>query len=96
MVEESLGVAKILKIFSKTRDRQVIGGRVEKGEIKMGSDVKIMRRDFEIGRGKVRELQRQKNKVSEVPEGQEFGTMVEAKMDIAAGDRIEAFQTVER
>jgi translation initiation factor IF-2 len=96
MVEETLGQAKILKLFSKNRDRQVIGGRVEKGEIKTGADVKILRRDFEIGRGKVRELQRQKNKVSEVPEGQEFGTMIEAKMDIAAGDRLEAFQTVEK
>jgi translation initiation factor IF-2 len=32
-----------------------------------------MRRDFEIGRGRVRELQKFKNRVSEVPEGQEFG-----------------------
>jgi translation initiation factor IF-2 len=55
-----------------------------------------MRRDFEIGKGRVRELQKQKNKVSEVPEGQEFGAMVESKFEIAPGDRLESFKIVEK
>ena len=95
-VEEATGTAKILKLFSRVRDRHIVGGRVEQGEIKIGAEVKILRRDFEIGRGRVRELQKQKNKVSEVPEGQEFGAMVESKMELAPGDRLEAFQVVEK
>ena len=94
--DEQIGIAKVLKFFSKMRDRQVIGGRVEKGLIKLGSEVKIMRRDFEVGRGRVRELQRQKNKIAEVPEGQEFGALVESKIEIAPGDRLEAFIVVEK
>lgn len=95
-VEESLGIAKVLKIFSKTKDKQIIGGKVEKGAIALGSLVKIIRRDAEIGQGRVKELQEQKNRTSEVTEGKEFGTLIEAKMEIAPGDRIEAFVVVEK
>jgi translation initiation factor IF-2 len=94
--EESTGTAKVLKIFSVVKDKQILGGRVEKGHIALGSEVKIMRRDFEIGTGKVRELQQQKTKVSEVAEGKEFGTMIESKIDIAPGDRLESFIIVEK
>jgi translation initiation factor IF-2 len=94
--EEPTGTAKVLKFFSKAKDRQVIGGRVEKGQLLLGAEVKILRRDFEIGRGKVRELQRFKNRADEIPEGQEFGAMIECKIDIAPGDRLESFKIVEK
>ncbi len=96
LVEESTGTAKVLKIFSKTKDKQVLGGRVEQGMLVLGAEVKITRRNFEIGTGRVRELQRMKNKVSEVPEGQEFGTLIESKIEIAPGDRLESFRVVEK
>jgi translation initiation factor IF-2 len=95
-VDESTGLAKILKIFSKTKDKQIVGGKVEQGSIKLGAQVKIMRRDAEIGIGKVKELQVQKVKSSEVAEGKEFGALIEAKIEIAAGDKIESFITIER
>lgn len=95
-VEESTGTAKVLKSFSSVKDKQVLGCRVEKGQIILGAEVKIMRRDFEIGRGRVREMQKFKNRVSEIGEGQEFGTMVESKIEIAPGDKLEAFQIVEK
>ncbi len=95
-VEEPTGTAKVLKLFSRAKDKQILGGRVEKGLMKLGAEVKIMRRDFEIGRGRVRELQRQKTKATEIPEGQEFGAMVESKFDIVPGDRLEAFIIVEK
>lgn len=94
--EEPTGNAKVLKIFSRAKDKQILGGRVETGQLIIGAEVKIMRRDFEIGRGKVRELQRFKNRVSEVPESQEFGTMIESKIDIAPGDKLESFRIVEK
>ncbi len=95
-VDESTGLAKILKIFSKVKDKQVIGARVESGSIKLGAQVKIMRRDAEIGVGKVKELQVQKVKSSEVTEGKEFGALIEAKVEIAPGDKVESFIIVER
>ncbi len=95
-IEEVTGCAKILALFSKEKDRQVIGGKVETGTLFSGNDVRIMRRGSEIGRGKIRELQSKKLRVSEVAEGFEFGTMIEAKIEIAVGDRVEAVRTIEK
>ena len=93
-VEESIGLAKILKIFSENKDKQVVGGKVEKGLLAVGSTVKITRREANIGNGKIRGLQQQKNKTSEVREGFEFGAMIESKTILAPGDRIESFKIV--
>lgn len=95
-VEEINGIAKIMAIFSKEKDRQIIGGKVESGKLNIGNDIKIMRRGAEIGRGKIRELQSKKIRVNEVAEGFEFGTMIEAKIEIAVGDRIETVKIVEK
>ena len=95
-VEQMIGRAKIQAIFSKDKDRQVVGGKVETGLIETGNDVRILRRDAEVGRGKIRELQEKKAKTREVAEGHEFGVMIEAKTEIAPGDRIEAVRTVEK
>jgi len=96
MVEETKGKAKIMRVFSKTKDKQVIGGKVTEGALSSGNTVKVFRRDHEVGRGKVIELQSHKVKSNEVMAGSEFGVMIEAKTEIAAGDTIEAFNVVER
>jgi translation initiation factor IF-2 len=93
-VEEQKGIAKILKIFSVNKNKQVLGGRVESGTVSMHDEVKVMRRDTEIGRGHIRELQQMKEKVGTVEEGKEFGAMIESKIEIAPGDRVEAFHIV--
>ncbi len=90
-VTEVQGRAKILKIFSHVKDRQILGGRVDKGAISLGSEVRILRRDAEIGMGKIRELQRQKNETKEVAEGREFGAMIASSVEIAPGDYVESF-----
>ncbi len=94
--EEMTGRAKILALFSHEKDRQVVGGKVESGTIGSGNAVRIMRREAEIGRGFIRELQEKKVRTREVAEGHEFGMMVEAKIEMAPGDRIEAVRTVEK
>jgi len=96
MVEESTGIAKILKTFSRTKDKQIVGGRVEKGEIKVNGEVKIMRRELEIARGRIRGLQQQKEKATEVAEGNEFGAEIESRYEIMPGDKIECFALIER
>jgi translation initiation factor IF-2 len=89
-VEESIGTAKVLKCFSSSKDKQVLGARCQAGDIKLGAQVKIIRRESEIGRGKVKELQQAKVAVDTVNEGNEFGAMVESKVEIAPGDILEA------
>lgn len=92
---EVTGSAKILKVFSKTKERQVLGGKVLIGEIHSGQ-VRIMRREGEIGRGKIINLEKDKNKTSVVEEGREFGMMIESKIEIAQNDIIETFKVVEK
>jgi len=93
-VDEERGRVKVLKIFSKTKDKQVIGGRVETGAIAINDEVIIIRRESEIGNGRVRELQQAKSKTSEVKEGLEFGTMIESKIEIAPGDYLKPIMKV--
>jgi translation initiation factor IF-2 len=90
VVEVITGSTKILRIFSKNKDKQVVGGRVDEGEIKSGSSVKIWRRDNLIGEGKIKELQSQKIKTSVVKEGEEFGMMIESKIELVQGDILKA------
>lgn len=88
-VEEVSGSVKIIRVFSVQKDKQVIGGHVGSGKLINGSQVKIIRRDYEIGRGKLIELQSQKIKAEEVNEGVDCGMMVESKFEIAPGDTLE-------
>lgn len=94
-VDVKTGDAKILKEFSLTRHLHVMGGRVLTGVLKVGEIVKVMRRDLEIGRGTIENLQQQKANVKEVSTG-EFGMELETKAEIMPGDTIEAFETIER
>lgn len=95
-VEEVHGKAKVLKCFSKNKDRQVIGCRVEMGKISLQDEVKILRRDVEIGRGKIKILQQMKTESKEVNEGLECGVSIDAKTEIAPGDFLESFIVVEK
>ena len=93
--EEITGVAKIIRIFSKTRDKQIIGGRVDEGTLKIKESVKILRRDEEIGTGIILELQQQRAEIKEASVGVEFGAKIESKITIAQGDKIKSFSIIE-
>lgn len=89
--EQVVGSLKVLKTFSATKHKQVIGGKVTTGTLELGAQVKIIRREGEIGRGKIVELQQSKVAAKKVEEGNECGLMIEAKIEIAPGDVLEAF-----
>ncbi len=93
-VEVTIGKAKILKLFSGTKNKQVLGGAVLDGKLVDGKSIKIMRRDSEIGSGRIGELQQQKMRVKEVETGNQFGALVEAKIAIAVGDTLVVYDIV--
>lgn len=95
-VEETSGVAKIIRVFSKSKDKYVVGGKIESGIISVGEDAKILRRDQEVGKGKIKELQHQKKKVSEIKEGMEFGCQIQSTLEIAPGDKIQSYKIVQK
>lgn len=91
--ERETGQAKILVTFSRQKNTHVLGGKMKEGELKLKQSVIIMRRDIEVGRGKITNLQQAKNDVSQITDG-EFGMQIESKYDIAIGDTIKAFDVV--
>lgn len=88
---EVLGGLKVLKTFGETKGKQVIGGKVINGKISQNSSVRIIRRDHEIGIGKIVEIQTNKIKVKDVEENCECGILIDSKIEIAGGDVLEAF-----
>ncbi len=90
-IMQTNGKLKVLKTFGETKNSKVVGGKVLEGKIGEGNIVRIMRRDFEIGKGKITGLQNNKIKIKMAEEGSECGVMVDTKIEIAGGDILEAF-----
>ena len=88
------GILKIQKVFSRTKDRQVAGGLVMSGEISVGNEFRILRRDAEIGRGTIVGIEQNRNKVKSVAEGLQCGALLEARIDVAPGDMVEAITKI--
>lgn len=93
--EEVLGEAKVLKVFSTSGSKQVLGARFESGALTLHVQVKIIRRTIELGRGKLINLQVARADVKEIHTEGEFGLQVESKTEIAGGDQLVAFRVVE-
>lgn len=93
--EATLGEAKVLKSFSVAGVKQVLGASFVSGSLSVGSQVKIMRRGVELGRGKLTNLQQARSDVKEIHVEGEFGLQIEAKAEAAPGDILATFHVVE-
>lgn len=82
------GRLEVLAVFGKKDDKQVVGGRVVEGEIKMGKRVEIRRRGMLIGEGKIINLQMNKIDAKEVPSGNECGLLMDSLATIKVGDEL--------
>jgi len=91
--ERVTGKAKVLKEFSVQKYTHVLGGRVEEGTLKLKQQVRILRREIEIGKGTITNLQQSKSDVEAISEG-EFGMQVTTKAEVAPGDYIEGIELV--
>lgn len=92
--EERTGSARVLKFFSAMKGAVVVGGKVEEGMLRTGEEVKILRRDLELGRGTILSLQSGKSPVKKVEAGSEFGAQIKTDVEPAHGDHLEAFDIV--
>lgn len=92
-VEAVTGKAKVLKQFGSRKDERVIGGKVQEGFLERGSSVRVMRRGEELGTGKIKNIQSNKQDVNRIEEDREFGAQITASFEISAGDTLEGFTT---
>src|SRR3989344_301088 len=96
MVEEIMGEAKVLKSFSVAGNKHVLGAKWVSGELSVGDQVKTDRRGIPIGQGRLTNLQVARMDMQVIKGEGEFGLQVESKADIAQGDTLFAFRTVEK
>ncbi|MBY0110598.1 translation initiation factor IF-2 [Patescibacteria group bacterium] len=89
------GNAKILKIFSTSGSKQVMGANLLSGTLSVGDPIKVLRRDIEIGRGKILNLQQARSDVKELRTEGEFGLQIESRAEAAPGDTFVAFRFIE-
>jgi translation initiation factor IF-2 len=88
-IEEVLGSLKVIRVFNRSKDSQVVGGKVYTGVMKNKHTIQIERHGVKIGKGRIVELQSAKQQVNEVQAGTECGLMVDSKYDIAEGDMLQ-------
>ena len=91
--ETHQGRADVLETFRIPKVGTVAGCRVTDGIIKRDSEVRLLRDNVVVFRGKVGSLRRFKDDASEVRNGMECGISIANYGDVKVGDVIEAFVT---
>jgi translation initiation factor IF-2 len=87
------GHAQVLETFRIPKVGTVAGCRVSDGLIKRDSEVRLLRDNVVIFKGKIGSLRRFKDDASEVRNGMECGIAIANYGDVKVGDVIEAFVT---
>jgi len=85
------GELEILAVFGKKTGkggRQIVGGKVNFGSFKNNLPVNIKRQEKIIGQGKILNLQRGKEDISQISESEECGILFESDIIINVGDKL--------
>ncbi len=93
--ENFIGYADVIALFTVGKGIKVAGCRVSEGVIKKSAMVRLLRNNVVIYDGKIGELRREKNEVSEVGVGVEFGMSFDKYNDLKEGDRVECYEVQE-
>jgi translation initiation factor IF-2 len=93
--EKELGRALVLKTFSSGAKKQVLGARYVSGVLTVGNRMKILRKDIEIARGAIHNLQQARADVKEIKTEGDFGTEIECRENALYGDDLVAFVIIE-
>jgi translation initiation factor IF-2 len=93
-VEQTTSSARVIKVFSSSKQGTVLGGKVEEGALREGETVLIVRREAVVGEGKILSLQAGKSPVKKVEAGSEFGALLKANFEAAPGDYLRTIEVV--
>ncbi|MBN1573946.1 MAG: translation initiation factor IF-2 [Deltaproteobacteria bacterium] len=94
-VEKTLGRAEVREIFNVPKIGAVAGSYVIDGKILRGSNVRLIRNDEVVFKGKMSSLRRFKEDTKEVASGYECGIKIDNFNDIQPKDIIEAYEIEE-
>lgn len=91
-----LGTLKVLAIFKNGKREMIVGGRVNEGKIIKGENIEIKRDGEIVGKGKLSNLQQNKNNTQEVNQGNECGVTFEGSVKIKEGDSLVCYREEEK
>jgi translation initiation factor IF-2 len=85
----TLGELEVLALFNQAKLRkQLVGGKVVGGTLKVGAGFEIRRGEEVVGRGKILRMKEKKTELTQATVNAECGILADASVAIAVGDRI--------
>lgn len=93
--ENKLGAAEVRALFNVSKGGKVAGCMVTEGIIKREKFARVFRKGKEIAKGKISDLKRFKDDVSEVRAGYECGLSMNNFNEFEPSDIVECFEIVE-
>lgn len=91
VVEDEHGTLEVLKVFSSQDGKNIIGGKVIDGAIGEADECYLVRNEKRIAKGKIVNLETEKQKVNEVQKGALAGLAVKMEGRVVIGDHIVGF-----
>ena len=91
-LERELGKGTIIAEFPFDKDR-IAGTKISVGRLARGDSVRIMRKDEEIARVRIKSLHRGKDDITKVEVGGECGVLFDKKVDFMLQDDIIPYTT---
>ncbi len=89
LVAKAMRTIEVLAIFGEAKGKQhIVGGRVTLGPVRNQESFEIWQEKKLIGKGRILNLQSERQDVSEAIAGQEVGLLVESDEPIAVGNRL--------
>lgn len=100
IVRNTFGKLRVIQVFKDDKKQLILGGRVEEGKIMRKSLIEISDAEGEvIVRGKISELQQEKQDTAEVLGGRECGIKIQVNLKKEVpqeGDILESYEQVKR
>lgn len=96
IVETNIGELEVLGVFKTAKDMVICGGKVIQGKILPDHLIKIFRDKKEIGKGKLTNLQKEKQPAKEVNKNEECGLSIETNDKIEVGDKLVFYSKEEK
>jgi translation initiation factor IF-2 len=93
--ESVIGTVEVREVFRISKVGAVAGCYVLDGQVKRGSEVRVLRSDVVVHTGELDSLKRFKDDVKEVKAGFECGLSLRNFNDLQVGDQLEVFEVTE-
>ncbi len=95
-IKEEVGRVAILAVFKNQKNRQILGGKVEKGIVVKGAKCEILRKGEVLGEGKLVNIKKEEKDMEKITEKEEMGMLLESNTKAEEGDRIVIYKEEKR